>query len=262
MWQIQTTTPSEVLLLPTKGSCPNEILMAFLHASKSGYFPFCLEEATEGQYGPGTGRPFEMSLEDAMTLYWKYRSVKITGSINGNSFQVDGDETYTWVWTVAGTGSLVDGGQIKMSDLVCNNLNTGTLLAEAINEAPLPSDPVVISNIAEDRISFRVAAGGASKKTPANRQEEIKIYPSIDFRTDWEGDSYDGGGLAYFALMGNDFNPDPDFFSQTTISDGFQIKINGRIYKTPMYLTYSSFLTFVSASGFLLIEGVDERLTE
>jgi hypothetical protein len=236
--------------------------MAFLHASKSGYFPFCLEEATEGQYGPGTGRPFEMSLEDAMTLYWKYRTVKVTGSISGNFFQVDDDGTYTWVWTVAGTENLVDGGQIKMSDLVCNDFFTPTFLAEAYNENPLPSDPVVISNIGEDQITFLVAAGSSIKKTPANQQEEIKIYPNIDFRTDWQGDSYDGGGLAYFSLRGNDFNPDPEFLSQITISDGFQIKINETIYKAPMYLTYRSFLTLVSVSGSLLIEGVDERLTE
>jgi hypothetical protein len=63
-------------------------------------------------------------------------------------------------------------------------------------------------------------------------------------------------------LRGNDFNPDPEFLSQITISDGFQIKINETIYKAPMYLTYRSFLTLVSVSGSLLIEGVDERLTE
>ena len=232
--------------------------MAFLHASKSGYFPFCLEEAIEGQYGPGTDRPFEMSLEDAMAFYWKYRSVKVTGSISGNFTATIGPDFRTWLWTASGSGSLVDGGQIKMSDLVCNNFSTLTLLAEALNEEPLPSDPVVISNIdlGSVGISFEVAAGGSYKKTPANQQEEIKIYPLVEFRTDWYTDG------APFYLRGNDSNPDPEFLSQTTISDGFQIKINGRIYKTPMYLTYGSFLTFVSASGFLLIEGVDERLTE
>jgi hypothetical protein len=238
--------------------------MAFLHASKSGYFPFCLEEVTEGQYGPGTGNPFEMSLEDAMTLYWKYRSVKITGSISGNFTATVGPDFKTWLWTVAGSGSLVDGGQIKMSDLVCNNFSTLTLLAEAFNQEPQPSDPVVISNIdlGSVGIFFEVAAGGSYKKTPANQQEEIKIYPLVQFRTDWYSDSDPAGSSAPFGLRGNDFNPDPFSLSQTTISDGFQIKINGRIYKTPMYLTYGSFLTFVSASGFLLIEGVDERLTE
>jgi len=245
------------------GSCPNEILMAFLHASKSGYFPFCLEEATEGQYGPGTGRPFEMSLEDAMTLYWKYRSVKITGSISGNFTATVGPDFLTWIWTATGTGSLVDGGQIKMSDLVCNNFFTQTFAVEVVVEDALPSDPIaIIPNTFEGQISYRVGAGGSLKKTPPNPQEEIKIYPFVNFNTDFQqGNTTEGVG-AFFKLSGDDFIPDPEFQSQTIVSDGFQIKINETTYKAPMYLTYGSFLTFVSASGFLLIEGVDERLTE
>lgn len=236
--------------------------MAFLHASKSGYFPFCLEEATEGQYGPGTGRPFEMSLEDAMAFYWKYRTIKITGSISGTFITNDGDETFTWVWTATGTGNLIDNERPKMSDLVCNNFFTRTFEIERVNEDALPSDPIVISSTSEGQISYRVEAGGSLKKTPPNPQEEIKIYPLIDFNTSFQNDT--AGPGAIFRLSGGDFNPDPDSFSQTTISDGFQIKINGRIYKTLMYVFYSVpySVVLISLSGFLLIEGVDERLTE
>lgn len=237
--------------------------MAFLHASKSGYFPFCLEEATEGEYGSGTGRPFEMSLEDAMAFYWKYRTIKITGLIGGTFIETDGDETLTWVWTATGTGNLIDNAQPKMSDLVCNSLFTRTFDIERINEGALPSDPIaIIPPTSEGQISYAVNAGASFIKTPPNPQEEIKFYPLVGFSTFFQQSDSTGGSDAFFQLSGDDFIPDPDFQSQTSISDGFQIKINGTIYKTPMYLTYSSFLTFVSASGSLLIEGVDERLAE
>ena len=231
--------------------------MAFLHASKSGYFPFCLEEATEGEYGPGTLYPFEMSLEDAMALYWKYRSLKITGSINGNVSGIFEDVTYTWIWTVTGTGSLIDNPQLKMSDLVCNNFSTRLFNLIVFRKQPLPSDPIAISNLEEIGISYRVEVAGSVKK-PANQQEEIKIYPFINFTSRWESQSEVGGGVAEFFLQASD----PGFESQTSISDGFQIKINGTTYKAPMYLRYDNFITSVSASGFLLIEGVDERLAE
>ena len=237
--------------------------MAFLHASKSGYFPFCLEEAVAGEYGPGTNRPFEMSLEDAMTLYWKYRTVKITGSISGNFFRIDDDETYTWVWTVAGTGSLIGneaGEQPKMSDQVCNDFQSLTLSKGGIRLNPSPSDPIDISNKADDSITYNIDAGGSVKKTPPNPQEEIKIYPDVNFLADWQGDS--NGGGTFFRMSGDDSIPDPEFQIQTSISDGFRIKINGAIYKAPMYVVYRKNISLVSVSGFLLIEGVDERLTE
>jgi|Laugrespbdmm15sn_2_1035079.scaffolds.fasta_scaffold27355_2 hypothetical protein len=236
--------------------------MAFLHASKSGYFPFCLEEATEGQYGPGTSRPFEMSLEDAMAFYWKYRTIKITGSISGTFITTDGDETFTWAWTATGTGNLIDNELPKMSDLVCNSIFTRTFAIEVINEDALPSDPIVISSTSEGQISYLLEAGGSFKKTPPNPQEEIKIYPLVDFNTSFENDT--AGPGAFFRLSGNDFIPDPEFQEQTNISDGFQIKINGTIYKTLMYVVYNVpfSVVLISLSGFLLIEGVDERLTE
>jgi hypothetical protein len=237
--------------------------MAFLHASKSGYFPFCLEGATEGQYGSGTGRPFEMSLEDAMAFYWKYRTIKITGSISGNFSATIGPDFLTWTWTATGTSNLIDNERPKMSDLVCNSIFTRTFAVEVVNENALPSDPIaIIPNTSEGQISYVVEAGSSFKKTPPNPQEEIKIYPFVNFTTDFQkGDTTEGVG-AFFKLSGDDFIPDPEFQSQTIVSDGFQIKINETIYKAPMYLTYGSFLTFVSASGFLRIEGVDERLTE
>lgn len=234
--------------------------MAFLHASKSGYFPFCLEEATEGQYGPGTDRPFEMSLEDAMTLYWKYRTFKVTGSITC-SFSGTGSfgEFYSYEFSATGTGNLIDNEQAKMSDLVCNSIFTLTFGIEIINESPLPSDPIAISNLAQDTISYSMRAGSSVKKTPTNQQQEIKIYPIVALSADAEIDATEGSN--FFFIRSQPTNPDPFFYSVTPFSDLFQIKINGTIYKAPMYVLHRSFLSG-SASGFLLIEGVDERLTE
>jgi len=49
-----------------------------LHASYSGYFPFCIYEGNLGQVGSGTAFPLGMSLENAMLLYWKIKSFKLT----------------------------------------------------------------------------------------------------------------------------------------------------------------------------------------
>ena len=51
--------------------------MAFLFAKS---FPFCVEES-DVQTGDGTDYPFEMTLEDAMELYWKFLSLKVTDNL-------------------------------------------------------------------------------------------------------------------------------------------------------------------------------------
>jgi hypothetical protein len=50
--------------------------MAFLFPK---YFPFCVEE-TDGATGDGTEYPFAMSLEDAMALYWKNKTLIVEDS--------------------------------------------------------------------------------------------------------------------------------------------------------------------------------------
>jgi len=54
-----------------------------LHASYSGYFPFCIEEAPEPTeeelvVGSGTLYPVGMSLKNAMELYWRIKKIKLT----------------------------------------------------------------------------------------------------------------------------------------------------------------------------------------
>lgn len=48
-----------------------------LHASKSGYFPFCIKERTTENIGPGTRYPIGLSLEDAMRAYWIINALTI-----------------------------------------------------------------------------------------------------------------------------------------------------------------------------------------
>jgi hypothetical protein len=234
--------------------------MAFLHASKSGYFPFCLQEATEGEYGSGTIRPFEMSLEDAMALYWKYKSFKVTGSISG-SFTGDpgfgqGPDTYTF--TLTGTGNPMDNGQAKMSDVVCNDISSSTIYFLQANTQS-SSDPAIISNLYQGESGLYIYVGGSIKKTPIVSGLELKIYPHAAFQ------SYGGVAGSYsftiFYYFSTKLNPDQDILTQGVISDALQIKINGTTYKAPMYVYYPSF-TSGSASGSLLIEGVEERLVE
>jgi len=51
-----------------------------LHASKSGYFPFCIKERTTENVGPGTRYPIGLSLEDAMRAYWLIDALTIESS--------------------------------------------------------------------------------------------------------------------------------------------------------------------------------------
>jgi hypothetical protein len=230
--------------------------MAFLHASKSGYFPFCLEEATEGEYGPGTDRPFEMSLEDAMTLYWKYRTFKVTGSIACFFSGIADDRFFSYSFSVIGTGNLMDNEQPKMSDVVCNNIYSTTF--GFFTGDPGPNDPFFISPAGVSAGISDLEVGPNTKKT-SNNGGELKIHPGTFLYTWSEVDATEGSD--FFYILSQSSNIDPFFYSTTTFSDLFQIKINGTIYKAPLYIRHRNFLSG-SASGFLLIEGVDERLTE
>ena len=49
-----------------------------LHASYSGYFPFCLSEGDPSSVGTGTAFPLGMSLQNAMLLYWRIKSLNLT----------------------------------------------------------------------------------------------------------------------------------------------------------------------------------------
>ena len=232
--------------------------MAFLHASKSGYFPFCLEEAIEGDYGVGTLRPFEMSLEDAMALYWKYKSFKITGSITGSFSGELGPGFESFEFQINGTGALIETGQPKMTNLVCNDIHSLILFISNdyasyyITASPLYQGQTVLDSY----------IGNCVKKTPTpNSGQKLKIYPYVVFSVAAVISSQTGASGSPFIVTGIDDNSDPGTYSQTTISDGFQIKINGTTYKQTMYVLFYNLLSG-SASGSLIIEGGEERLAE
>jgi hypothetical protein len=228
--------------------------MAFLHASKSGYFPFCLEEAIEGDYGVGTIRPFEMSLEDAMALYWKYKSFKITGSITGSFSGELGPGFESFEFQINGTGALIETGQPKMTDLVCNDINSLTFSISQFD-----SYYIIASPLFQGETFLNSLAGNSIKKTPTpNSGQKLKIYPYIFFSVSASINSQTGASAAPFVVKSY---PESTSFSQTTISDGFQIKINGTTYKQTMYVLFLSQLSG-SASGSLIIEGGEERLAE
>lgn len=51
-----------------------------LHASDSGYFPFCLTEGTPPETGRGTLYPISLSLTKYMSWWWKVKTWTLTGS--------------------------------------------------------------------------------------------------------------------------------------------------------------------------------------
>jgi len=90
--------------------------MAFLFAKS---FPFCVEEST-AQTGEGTDYPFEMTLEDAMALYWKFLSLKVTDNLVYSFVRTGGDPS-----NCVATHSFFDAfitdsyWPSKMSEMIC-----------------------------------------------------------------------------------------------------------------------------------------------
>jgi hypothetical protein len=84
--------------------------MAFLFPT---YFPFCIYEGA-GDVGNGTAYPVGMTLEDAMTLYWKAKSFRIVETWN--------TAAQGGITTVVGSTDTIltpNGNLNKMSDLCC-----------------------------------------------------------------------------------------------------------------------------------------------
>jgi hypothetical protein len=51
-----------------------------LHASGSGYFPFCLTKGTPPETGLGTNYPISLPLTKYMSWWWKVKTWRLTGS--------------------------------------------------------------------------------------------------------------------------------------------------------------------------------------
>ena len=90
--------------------------MAFLHASFSGYFPFCIKKQEEPP--DPLGYPVAMSLKDAMALFWKTKTFRIIESWNTSAQP-------PFPTTVVGLSDVtLDTNREKMSELVCPSFYT------------------------------------------------------------------------------------------------------------------------------------------
>jgi hypothetical protein len=61
-----------------------------LHASASGYFPFCLTKGIPPSTGIDTDYPISLSLTKYMSWWWKVKTWNVTGSSSGNESWADG----------------------------------------------------------------------------------------------------------------------------------------------------------------------------
>ena len=79
-----------------------------LHASYSGWFPFCI--ASGGTTGQGTDYPLGLSLAKAMELYWKVKQWRVELNQDGTTADFNFERV----------GELEAGNPTKEEDLVCS----------------------------------------------------------------------------------------------------------------------------------------------
>lgn len=100
-----------------------------LHASGSGYFPFCLTKGTPPSTGKGTNYPISLSLTKYMSWWWKVRTWTLTGSSACNETADGGDLVNNWTTTSLNQDTDWTGGIPSEENLVCqgdrNILNIG-----------------------------------------------------------------------------------------------------------------------------------------
>ena len=208
--------------------------MAFLHASYSGYFPFCITEG--GEVGNNTSNPVGMSLEDAMALYWKPKKIRITE--NWSTRWGAGDQ---YDVTVSGSTNVsFSTGKTKMSEAVC-----------------APFDTIITGNAGTfTRISPTATPPTDSKIDILNLQlfvdepyvvlQDGLYYPRLVFSRAsnpeyWEWSSIGGGGPVGSLYMA-------------------QIKINGNSYSFQMYSLAAGAAITTNCSSVITID--EERDTE
>ena len=234
MWQIRPTTQSEALLLPTRASCLNEILMAFLHASYSGYFPFCITE--EGDVGDNTSNPVGMSLEDAMALYWKPKTFRIVES--WNTIAGTGDDS---IVTVNGsTDVTLSTEKTKMSESICPPFDTimtrsGGTFTKINPTAEPPANPVT------DTLTLQLFIG-----EPYVIVQENLYYPNLTFHR------LGGGGYWEWVSVGAGGTVSPFYMAE--------LQINGNSYPFQMYSYAAFFATSTNCSSVITID--EERDAE
>jgi hypothetical protein len=198
-----------------------------------GTFVQCVQDIGDTAVGPGTGYPFEMTLEHAMYLYWKIHTFYISG---GYDFTWEYNNTVIDV-TVTSAGTVdadippvfEDRWPTKMSDMVCtlpffygyNQTGTGITTGN--------SGSATTINFTELQINYY--ANILKKKTEGQTDLEAKYYIPFVCNIIPYGD--------YGAIYSTNLDAYGPFTSK---EDGFKITIDNTVYKTKMY-AYSIFNT-------------------
>lgn len=214
--------------------------MAFLFAKS---FPFCVAESNE-QTGDGTEYPFEMTLEDAMALYWKFLSVKVTDSISYSFihqpgfFESNCDVTHSFSQELETTSYWPN----KMSQMIC------------------PPSPYFYGFFFGENGSMTSTRGGGNVFTTSGSYEliygtdvitkkinnEYKFYPRFLF------------SLAAVNEYGSGYSTKDNGGIQAKI---VTLKLNGKDYKTNLYANGGLHVNN-SLSGAVVIEKTSDRTAE
>ena len=100
-----------------------------LHASYSGYFPYCIFPYQESVFFPFVSR---VSLTQAMSLFWRVKKMRISGTYIAPYVGAPNEETRDWEM-------IAESSATDESNLVCN---PGILITSTSNISDSPSPPV------------------------------------------------------------------------------------------------------------------------
>jgi hypothetical protein len=124
-----------------------------LHASKSGYFPFCIDEGTPSETGKGTLYPISLPLEQYMSWWWKVKTWTLTGNsaCNERATPPEGDPLVN-NWTT--TGRVQDDNWTSSipseENLVCQDIRVIQNISEGgvgFNGFSAGTDPGSFTNV-------------------------------------------------------------------------------------------------------------------
>jgi hypothetical protein len=208
--------------------------MAFLHASYSGYFPFCITEG--GAVGNNTSNPVGMSLDDAMALYWKPKTFRIVESW---STQWGAGDEYD-VTVNGSTNVTLSTEKTKMSESVCP-----------------PFDTIITGN-----------AGTFTKVNPAGTPPESSKTDILNLQLFIDEPYVVLQGGLYYPYVVFSRASNPDYWEWSSIGGGgpvgpfymAELKINGKSYFFQMYSSAAGQAISTNCSSVITID--EERDTE
>jgi len=210
--------------------------MAFLFAKS---FPFCVQES-DNQTGDGTDYPFEMTLEDAMELYWKFLSLKIADNLV-YSFIQGGVSSCVATHSFLNTIETLSYWPSKMSEMICPPPPYFYGITSGSNGSITSTSAAPRNTTGYYSLSY---SGEIITKKINNT---YKFYPAFLFEISTEleyGSSYstkNNGGLA---------------------SQIVTLKTSSKEYKTNLYVNSPLGHTATSLSGSVVIEKASDRTPE